>query len=112
MKKFIYSFLLLFVSSQSLVAAGYMATYSLNVSNPAAYVEAMDDLMELIGKIIPCSSDFASICFQLAMTMQHILLFLIMKTLKVWAKELNHFHHLLLKVFSKASEFAEPVGSL
>ena len=47
MKKFIYSFLaFLFVSSQSLVAAGYIATYSLNVSNPAAYVEAMDDLME------------------------------------------------------------------
>ena len=47
MKKFIYSFLaILFVSSQSLVAAGYIATYSLNVSNPAAYVKAMDDLME------------------------------------------------------------------
>ena len=51
MKKFIYSFLaILFVSSQSLVAAGYIATYSLNVSNPAAYVKAMDDLMESIGE--------------------------------------------------------------
>ena len=40
MKKFIYSFLaILFVSSQSLVAAGYIATYSLNVSNPSAYVK-------------------------------------------------------------------------
>ena len=39
MKKFIYSFLtVLFVSSQSLIAAGYIATYSLNVSNPGAYV--------------------------------------------------------------------------
>ena len=47
MKKFIYSFLtVLFVSSQSLIAAGYIATYSLNVSNPGAYVEAMDELME------------------------------------------------------------------
>ena len=55
MKKFIYSFLaILFVSSQSLVAAGYIATYSLNVSNPAAYVKAMDDLMESDwGKAFP-----------------------------------------------------------
>ena len=35
MKKFIYSFLaFFFVSSQSLFAAGYIATYSFTVSNP------------------------------------------------------------------------------
>ena len=44
-KNFFILLTVLFVSSQSLVA-GYIATYSLNVSNPGAYVEAMDDLME------------------------------------------------------------------
>ena len=60
MKKFIYSFLtVLFVSSQSLIAAGYIATYSLNVSNPGAYVEAMDELMESDwGKSFPAENHF------------------------------------------------------
>ncbi len=46
MRKILYSFFaILFVSSQSLLAAGYIASYSMKVSNPAAYVEAMDELM-------------------------------------------------------------------
>ena len=47
MKKFIYSFLaLFFVSTQSLFAAGYIATYSFTVSNPSEYVKALDELMD------------------------------------------------------------------
>ena len=47
MKKFIYSFLaLFFVSSQSVFAAGYIATYSFTVSNPSEYVKALDELMD------------------------------------------------------------------
>ena len=47
MKKFIYSFLaLFFVSTQSVFAAGYIATYSFNVSNPSEYVKALDELMD------------------------------------------------------------------
>ena len=46
MKKFFYSlFAVVFITSQSLNAAGYLATYSMKVSNPAAYVEALDELM-------------------------------------------------------------------
>jgi len=46
MKKFIYSFLLtIFVSTQSLNAEGYIATYSMKVSNPSGYLTAMDELM-------------------------------------------------------------------
>ena len=46
MKKFFYSlFAIVFITSQSLNAAGYLATYSMKVSNPAAYVEALDELM-------------------------------------------------------------------
>ena len=46
MKKFIYSFLLtIFVSTQSLNATGYIATYSMKVSNPSGYLTAMDELM-------------------------------------------------------------------
>ena len=46
MKKFFYSlFAIILISSQSLSAAGYLATYSMKVSNPAAYVEALDELM-------------------------------------------------------------------
>ena len=46
MNKFIYSlFAFLLISTQNLAAAGYLASYSMKVSNPAAYVEAMDELM-------------------------------------------------------------------
>ena len=47
MNKLIYSFLaLFFISSQSIIAAGYIATYSFKVLNPSGYVEALDELME------------------------------------------------------------------
>ena len=46
MKNYIYSFFaLLLISSQSVFSAGYLATYSFQVSNPAAYIEAVDELM-------------------------------------------------------------------
>ena len=55
MKKFIYTFFVtLFVSAQSLNAAGYIARYSVKVSNPGAYVDAMDNLMSTEwGKSFP-----------------------------------------------------------
>ena len=57
MKKFLlcaYAFIL--VSSQSIIAAGYIATYSIKVSNPAAYVEALDELMDTEwGKSFPAA---------------------------------------------------------
>ena len=55
MKKFIYTFFItLFVSAQSLNAAGYIASYSVKVSNPGAYVDAMDNLMSTEwGKSFP-----------------------------------------------------------
>ena len=55
MKKFIYTFFVtLFVSAQSLNAAGYIASYSVKVSNPGAYVDAMDNLMSTEwGKSFP-----------------------------------------------------------
>ena len=55
MKNFIYTFFVtLFVSAQSLNAAGYIASYSVKVSNPGAYVDAMDNLMSTEwGKSFP-----------------------------------------------------------
>ena len=55
MKKFLFSlFVLTFISSQSILAAGYIATYSIKVSDPAAYVEALDELMDTEwGKSFP-----------------------------------------------------------
>ena len=47
MKKFFYSlFAVVFITSQSLNAAGYLATYSFTVSNPSEYVKALDELMD------------------------------------------------------------------
>ena len=47
MNKLFYSFLaLLFISSQCIIGAGYIATYSFKVLNPSEYVEALDELME------------------------------------------------------------------
>ena len=46
MKKYFLSLVaLLLISSQSLSAAGYLASYSMKVSDPASYMEAMDELM-------------------------------------------------------------------
>ena len=46
MKNYIYSFFaLLLISSQYVFSAGYLATYSFQVSNPTAYIEAVDELM-------------------------------------------------------------------
>tara|TARA_Y100000741_G_scaffold77292_1_gene56384 strand:+ start:126 stop:833 length:708 start_codon:yes stop_codon:yes gene_type:complete len=57
MKKYLYTlFALVMISSQSLIAAGYIATYSVKVSNPAAYVDAMNDLMNTKwGKSFPAA---------------------------------------------------------
>ena len=65
MRKILYSFFaILFISSQSLLAAGYIATYSMKVSNPAAYVEAMDELMSSKwGKDFPAAVSLHSYAF-------------------------------------------------
>jgi hypothetical protein len=65
MKKILFSFFaILFISSQSLVAAGYIATYSMKVSNPAAYVEAMNELMSSKwGKSFPAEVSVHSYAF-------------------------------------------------
>ena len=57
MKKYLYTlFALVMISSQSLIAAGYLATYSVKVSNPAAYVDAMNNLMNTKwGKSFPAA---------------------------------------------------------
>ena len=57
MKKFLFSiFTVIFITAQSINAAGYLATYSVNVSNPAAYIEAMDELMSSKwGKSFPAA---------------------------------------------------------
>ena len=57
MKKYLYTlFALVMISSQSLIAAGYIATYSVKVSNPAASVDAMNDLMNTKwGKSFPAA---------------------------------------------------------
>ena len=65
MKKFIFSaFTILFISTQSLIAAGYIASYSMKVSDPSAYVEAMDELMDSDwGKSFPAPVSLHSYAF-------------------------------------------------
>ena len=57
MKKIIFSlFTLLIISSQPIVAAGYIAIYSLNVSDPASYSKSLDNLMNSDwGKSFPAN---------------------------------------------------------
>ena len=65
MRKILFSFFaILLISSQSLVAAGYIATYSMKVSNPAAYIEAMNELMSSKwGKSFPAEVSVHSYAF-------------------------------------------------
>ena len=100
-ENFFYSLLtVLFVSSQSLVAAGYIATYSLNVSNPGAYVEAMDDLMESDwGKSFSLLLIYTNMFLMVMMTL--LVVVLNYEELKVLEKVQNHFLRQYFKVPSK-----------
>ena len=92
-----------------MVAAGYIATYSLNVSNPAAYVEAMDDLMESNwGKSFPAVVTLHQYVFNGYDDATHTVV-LNYEDTESLGKGTESFSYLYLKVSSKNFEFAEPV---
>jgi len=89
MRKILFSFFaILFIASHSLVAAGYIATYSMKVSNPGAYIEAMDELMSSKwGKSFPAE------------------VFIHFETFKTWIIERLFFWILLSEFNSRTLSF-------
>ena len=82
-----------------MVAAGYIATYSLNVSNPGAYVEAMDDLMESDwGKSFPAVVNLHQYVFNGYDDATHVVV-LNYEDTESLEKEQNHFLHQYFKSF-------------
>jgi hypothetical protein len=105
MKKFIYSFFaIVLISSQSIIAAGYLATYSVKVSNPAAYVEAMDELMGTDwGKSFPAAVSI------LQYDATHVVVLNYEDTASLGAGTESFSNPVFLSFLAKTSAIAEPI---
>ena len=111
MKKFIYSlFAIVLISSQSIIAAGYLATYSVKVSNPAAYVEAMDELMETDwGKSFPAVVSIHQYDFNGYDDATHVVVLNYEDTASLGAGTESFSDPVFQSFLAKTSSIAEPI---
>ena len=111
MKKYIYSLLaVVMISSQSLIAAGYLATYSVKVSNPAAYVEAMNDLMSTKwGKSFPAAVSIHQYAFNGYDDATHVVVLNYDNPQDLGAGTASFNDPVFQSFFAKTSAIAEPV---
>ena len=111
MKKYIYSLLaVVMISSQSLIAAGYLATYSVKVSNPAAYVEAMNDLMSTKwGKSFPAAVSVHQYAFNGYDDATHVVVLNYDNPQDLGAGTASFNDPVFQSFFAKTSAIAEPV---
>lgn len=111
MKKFIYSlFAIVLISSQSMVAAGYLATYSIKVSEPANYVKALNDLMETNwGKSFPAVVSLHQYAFNGYDDATHVVVLNYEDTESLGAGTDAFADPVFLSFFSKTASIAEPI---
>ena len=111
MKKFFYSiFAFVLISSQSIVAAGYLATYSIKVSDPAGYVKALDDLMGTNwGKSFPAVVSLHQYAFNGYDDATHVVVLNYDDTTSVGAGTDSFSDPVFQSFFAKTSSMAEPV---
>ena len=111
MKKYIYSLLVMvMISSQSLIAAGYLATYSVKVSNPAAYVEAMNDLMSTKwGKSFPAAVSVHQYAFNGYDDATHVVVLNYDNPQDLGSGTASFNDPVFQSFFAKTSAIAEPV---
>ena len=111
MKKLYFGFLLtIFVSSQSLLAAGYIASYSVKVSNPAAYVEAMDELMSTEwGKSFPAVVALHQYAFNGYDDATHVVVLNYDDTESLGKGTESFSDPVFQSFFAKTSKFVEPI---
>ena len=111
MKKFFYSiFAFVLISSQSIVAAGYLATYSIKVSDPAGYVKALDDLMGTNwGKSFPAVVSLHQYVFNGYDDATHVVVLNYDDTTSVGAGTDSFSDPVFQSFFAKTSSMAEPV---
>ena len=111
MKKFFYSlFVFVLISSQSVVAAGYLATYSIKVSDPAGYVKALDDLMGTNwGKSFPAVVSLHQYVFNGYDDATHVVVLNYDDTTSVGAGTDSFSDPVFQSFFAKTSSMAEPV---
>ena len=111
MKKYIYSLLVMvMISSQSIIAAGYLATYSVKVSNPAAYVEAMNDLMSTKwGKSFPAAVSVHQYAFNGYDDATHVVVLNYDNPQDLGAGTASFNDPVFQSFFAKTSAIAEPV---
>ena len=111
MKKFIYTFFVtLFVSAQSLNAAGYIASYSVKVSNPGAYVDAMDNLMSTEwGKSFPAVVALHQYAFNGYDEATHVVVLNYEDTESLWKGTESFSDPVFQSFLAKTSSLAEPI---
>ena len=111
MKKYIYGlFAIVLISSQSIIAAGYLATYSVKVSNPAAYVEAMDELMETDwGKSFPAVVSIHQYDFNGYDDATHVVVLNYEDTASLGAGTESFSNPVFQSFLAKTSSIAEPI---
>jgi hypothetical protein len=111
MKKFFYSiFAFVLISSQSIVAAGYLATYSIKVSDPEGYVKALDDLMGTNwGKSFPAVVSLHQYAFNGYDDATHVVVLNYDDTTSVGAGTDSFSDPVFQSFFAKTSSMAEPV---
>ncbi len=111
MKKYLYSLLaLVMISSQSLTSAGYLATYSVKVSDPAAYVDAMNDLMNTKwGKSFPAEVSLHQYAFNGYDDATHVVVLNYDNPQDLGAGTASFNDPVFQSFFAETSEIAEPV---
>ena len=111
MKKYLYTlFALVMISSQSLIAAGYIATYSVKVSNPAAYVDAMNDLMNTKwGKSFPAAVSLHQYAFNGYDDATHVVVLNYDNPQDLGVGTASFNDPVFQSFFAETSEIAEPV---
>ena len=111
MKKFIFSLFAIFlISSQSIFAAGYLATYSMKVSNPAAYVEALDELMSTDwGKSFAGDVSLHQYAFNGYDDATHVVVLNYENSESLGAGTESFTDPVFLSFFAKTASMAEPV---
>ena len=111
MNKFFYSlFAIVLISSKSIFAAGYLATYSVKVSDPVSYVKALDGLMGTNwGKSFPAVVSLHQYAFNGYDDATHVVVLNYEDPASLGAGTDSFSDPVFQSFFAKTSSIAEPV---
>ncbi len=111
MKNYLYSlFAIILMSSQSIFGGSYLATYSIKVSDPVSYVEALDDLMETNwGRSFPAVVSLHQYVFNGYDDATHVVVLNYESTSNLGKGTDSFTNPVFQSFFAKTASIAEPV---